>query len=685
MRKCLLFVALLVCQFANTYAQPTDLFEAPDTVCVRQPIQLVSNAIFPQTNYWGFCSGYLMNNAQGTFSGFGFGFQAPSDINIEREGNNYYGFVTNSATNELIRLEYGNSLENTPTSTNLGTLDGKMPTNPSALYIIHDNNKWHVFILGGNDFASSSITRVDFGASLTNNVPNIANMNNVRGTMNVPTGLFIQKDPVTNFWRGWCVNRGDNSITYFDFFDNISYTPIPVNLGNINNALNLPSDLAGVYDNNQWHLFITNEGDNTVSRVDLGATLDNTTPNVTNIGNPDSKLFGPTSISITRDCDDLIAFITNGTTNELLRVSMPTAFGPYAGFTFGNTMLPAQLNGPTGLSRIIRNQGQDDLYAYITNSNQSLSKVKFSQCTNSSVSSSYSYVPPVYSYDAPGLYNVYYVTNEGMPTMQVECKQIRVVRIPDMELDDDTTICKGDTVLLRAFSGAADTIRWRPANTLSDSTVFNVLAFPSYTTEYRIHMIFPNGCQVDTGITVNVGKIDADAGPDRELADGATTILGGPMTSYSSDSGVFVYRWFPYQYINDTAIAYPTVQPIHDFTYYLQVTTQLDASHTCTAIDTVVVRVTCGDLNLPNAFAPDGAEPANKTFGLINNQIAKLTYFRIYDRWGKLVFYTTDPYQKWDGNVDGKPAPMGVYVWDADGFCQGGKRARKSGNVTLVR
>jgi gliding motility-associated-like protein len=688
MRKCLLFVALLVCQFTNTYAQnPDTLFVAPDTVCVRQPIQLVSNAIFPQTNYWGFCSGYLSNNAQGSFMGFNFGFQGASDINIDRDNGNYYGFVTNSATGELVRLEYGSSLENTPTFTNLGTLDGKMPISPNALYIVHDvpKNNWHVFILGGVDFASSSITRVDFGSSLTNNAPNIANMGNVRNTMNVPTGLWIQQDPNTKLWRGWCVNQGDNSITYFDFFDNISYTPIPANLGNINNAFNGPSDLTGILDNNQWFLFVTNETDNTLTRVDLAFDLDNQFPNAVNIGNPDSRLFGPTSISMTRDCDDLLAFVTNGTTNEFVRVSMPVAFGPYAGGTYGTSMIPAQLNGPTGLSKIIRNQGQDDIYAYVTNSNLSLSQVKFPHCTNTSISSSYSYVPPVYSYDTPGLFNVYYVVDEGLSTMEVECKQIRVVRIPDMELSNDTTICQGDTIWLRSFSGAADTIRWRPGSTLTDTTAFNVRAFPSYTTEYRIYMVFPTGCKVDTGVTVNVGKIKADAGPDRELADGASTILGGPYNSFSHDSGVYEYRWFPYQYINDTALAYPTVSPIHDFTYYLEVTMQLNDTHQCKAIDTVVVLVTCEDLNLPNAFAPDGDNPVTKTFGLINRQISKLTYFRIYDRWGKLVFYTTDPVQKWDGTFEGKPVEMGVYVWDADGFCSGGKRVRKSGNVTLLR
>jgi len=361
---------------------------------------------------------------------------------------------------------------------------------------------------------------------------------------------------------------------------------------------------------------------------------------------------------------------------------MPGPFGPYGAFTYGLTMTPAQLNGPTGLSRMIRNQGQDDVYAFITNSNLSLSRVKFPACTNSSISSSYSYIPPVYSYDTPGLFNVYYVVDEGMPTMNVGCKQIRVIRIPDIQLSNDTAICQGDTILLTAFSGGADTVRWTPVASLDDSTIFNVHAFPSYTTEYTISMVFPTGCRVDTTIEVVVNKVNADAGPDRELKDGASTILGGPYMSYGDST--FAYRWFPYQYINDTSLPTPTVNPPNDFTYYVEVT-ELSSGLECSSIDTVVVRVTCDEMNLPNAFAPDSDVPQTKRFGFKNKQLSKLNYLRIYDRWGKLVFYTDDATKFWDGTFEGNPCGMGVYVWDADGFCAAGQRVRKSGNVTLLR
>src|SRR5690606_35800344 len=123
---------------------------------------------------------------------------------------------------------------------------------------------------------------------------------------------------------------------------------------------------------------------------------------------------------------------------------------------------------------------------------------------------------------------------------------------------------------LTAFSGGADTVRWSPVVSLTDSTIFNVKAFPSYTTDYTISMVFPTGCRVDTNILVEVNKVNADAGPDRELQDGASTILGGPYMSYGDSA--YTYRWFPYQYINDTSLPTPTVNPPNDFSYYVEVT-----------------------------------------------------------------------------------------------------------------
>jgi hypothetical protein len=173
----------------------------------------------------------------------------------------------------------------------------------------------------------------------------------------------------------------------------------------------------------------------------------------------------------------------------------------------------------------------------------------------------------------------------------------------------------------------------------------------------------------------------ADAGPDRTIVDGSVTTLGGPSTSLN---GPYLYQWGPNQFINDVTIPFPVASPHYDMSYILTVTEISDAFR-CKASDTVTIHVVCGDIVLPNAFSPGSPYSGVNKFGVLNHQVPRLNYFRIYNRWGIEVFETTDPGQAWDGTFNNQPAPEGVYVWEADGFCSDGKPVRKVGNVTLLR
>ena len=57
----------------------------------------------------------------------------------------------------------------------------------------------------------------------------------------------------------------------------------------------------------------------------------------------------------------------------------------------------------------------------------------------------------------------------------------------------------------------------------------------------------------------------------------------------------------------------------------------------------------------------------------------------IYDRWGRAVFETTDLEKGWDGDIDGKPAAPGVYVYIAEGTGRKGQPAVIQGSITLLR
>lgn len=668
MRKCLVFAALLLVSQLN-YIKAQSLFNAPDTVCIRQPVTLTT-ATTAATYYWGFCSGYLLSSPAGNNLGTDTNFAAPFSIVIEKEGPNYFGFIADTVDNELIRLSFGPSLANTPVSTVIGDLNKTMPEYPTKLFLMKDTTgKWFMFVTGGVDAASSSLARVDFGTSLAN-TPSSVNFGNFGGLLNRPRGIFVER--LNGRYIGFLANKGDNKLIKLEFGTNISFTPTPTDMGSLF-GLSGPNDMIPVVENDKWYVFAANNN-NTLCRLDFGDSL-SLAPNGNTIAVGNNPLSTPSSLTFIRDCGTEHLFVTNLVTNDIARIDFPTIAGPYTGVAYPGV---GGLAAPTSITRIYRER--DNLYAFVTNSTDtSVSRIVFPQCTTSTVTSSTATNPPTYSYTTPGTYNVYLAINEGLPNMQVECKQIEVLPIPSLDIDKDTIICQGDTITLSVRSFDALSFNWTPDYNISPKRdSFDVNVWPEFGTDYRVVMPYANGCVVDTDVYVDVSKIMADAGPDRVLGDGARTMLGGPMTTEGTQ---FTYTWLPPQFISNIAVPNPVVNPPYDYTYYLEVRN----SFGCIDIDTVVVRVTCNDLNLPNAFSPESTNPVSNRFGLLNRSIVKLNYLRVFDRWGKLVFETTDITKQWDGKVDGTPAPMGVYVWEADGFCLENKRFKRSGNVTLLR
>jgi gliding motility-associated-like protein len=670
MKKRLLFLAILLLQLIDVKAQ--NLFNMPDTVCARQPIHLTSN-ISASSYYWGFCSGYMFNKPTGVNLGPITGFDSPTAMEIAKEGLNYYGFVVNSVKRELLRLDFGNSLSNNPSIVSLGTLNNTIPISTSKLFLTKDSiGNWFMFLCGGDDLNNSSIARIDFGSSLTKQ-PNSVNFGNLFDVFNAPKGIFVIREGKNYF--GYVVNNVDDKLIRLEFGDNISYTPNVVDLTDTF-ALSGATDMIPVYDNNEWFAFVTNETSSSLTRLEYGSSIA-TNPTAFDLGTLGGKLFGPSSISYIKDCGLYHFMITDDVSGDLTMADMSNIRGPYYSRIF---VALGTMTNPLSISRIIRDR--DNVYCFAINQgDNSMSKFQFANCTNSSIASSVIAIPPVYSYADSGLYNIYFAVNEGLPNMQVQCKQIVVLPIPQMTFHNDTTICQGDSIelFIQAFSALSH--EWYPNHNIDDTSYFKVHVWPEYTMDYHVVLPYANGCIVDTPVHITVSKIKADAGPDRTIYDGAETMVGGPMTSLDDSVGFYKYHWFPAVNINDSTITNPVVTPPNNFTYYLEV----KSSYGCYDIDTVVIHVECNDINLPNAFAPDSRTSSTNTFKILNTQIVKLNSFVVYDRWGKKMFETTDISKGWDGMFDGNPAPVGVYVWEADGFCLSGKRFNRSGNVTLLR
>lgn len=87
---------------------------------------------------------------------------------------------------------------------------------------------------------------------------------------------------------------------------------------------------------------------------------------------------------------------------------------------------------------------------------------------------------------------------------------------------------------------------------------------------------------------------------------------------------------------------------------------------------------------VPNAFTPDG-DGKNEIFFATAVGI-KAFSFKIFNRWGEVVFETTDPSTGWDGmHPNGKEAIQGVYTWTVFAKGQNDKLIEKRGHLSLLR
>ena len=60
-------------------------------------------------------------------------------------------------------------------------------------------------------------------------------------------------------------------------------------------------------------------------------------------------------------------------------------------------------------------------------------------------------------------------------------------------------------------------------------------------------------------------------------------------------------------------------------------------------------------------------------------------HFKVYNRYGKLMFETTNPDAGWNGYFNGAPQPMGIYIWIAVGIANDGSSVQKKGETLLLR
>ncbi len=142
------------------------------------------------------------------------------------------------------------------------------------------------------------------------------------------------------------------------------------------------------------------------------------------------------------------------------------------------------------------------------------------------------------------------------------------------------------------------------------------------------------------------------------------------------------YSWTPVTGLSGTSIFNPNIITASEQDYHITI----KAVSGCITVDSVLVRIFDKRIYVPNAFTPNGDGVNDKLFvNIIGTGIRTLTYFRVYNRYSKLVFETTNAGVGWDGTVNGTPQPVDTYLWVAEAKDVNGVSIIRRGNVTLLR
>lgn len=670
-KKLLLLASSFVCVFSAlkpAWAQVDyALFNLPDTVCADHeivPFDILEGA----ENYnWTFCPPDLYSAPEGASTPARPNvFDTRGFITAEDEGANFTFHLNGNG--DLIRYRFTDGFDNPPSLVaNLGNIDGA-----SGLFAVK-GEKWHLFVLGESDSGLSQLVRFDFENGLKS-MPVPTNLGTLDSSLLLSKHLYIAREGAE--WYGFTFSQEEDELQRLRFGSDLLDTPTVQNLGNIEGNFNDVSGIAGIMELGNWHLFITNRDNNNINRLSFGNSLANT-PFVVDLGDMNSRIKEPVGIAVTKGCQAYYAYVVNYGTASLVTLFWDnhSIALPPAATNHGNVANFAQ---PVSLSGFTSHEG--DLYLFTPNLDSTVSAMRFGACETATANVSDQRVPEPFAFTEPGVYSVFLTVNQGLPNVQTDCKQIVITAHPEVTVSNDTLICEQDTINLSILALGPDSFRWTPAYHISTTEGQFVKVWPDYSMTYTGIAYFAENCIVKKPINVAVSKIWADAGKDRTVSDGSVTILGGAETTIGDQ---YRYLWTPDIHITGSvATPFTEARPAYDITYYLEVTN----TDGCRAIDSVIVSVPCDNINMPNAFLPDSKNPKVNRFGLHNQQLVKVNYFKIFDRWGKLVFDTTDPQASWDGKVDGTEAPMGVYVWEVDANCANTlERFRRSGSVTLIR
>lgn len=249
----------------------------------------------------------------------------------------------------------------------------------------------------------------------------------------------------------------------------------------------------------------------------------------------------------------------------------------------------------------------------------------------------------------------------------------------------DTLLCAGEQTQVTVTNQNPQIqfeYTWSPSSIITGpNNGTTVTVHPAATQYLHITASASNGCLIEDSVLIgvsNLGNISVNASASEVLVTQGTsvTLTGQPGTGYT-------YSWTPTQGVGNPNNP-QTAAVINETTIY----TLTVSDNFCAKSDTVMVKVlefVCGDpfIFIPNAFSPN--KDGDNDILYVRSILVDKMLFRVFDRWGELVFESTSPSIGWDGTFKGRACDPDVYDYYLKATCVDGQESLMKGNVTLLK
>jgi gliding motility-associated-like protein len=293
-------------------------------------------------------------------------------------------------------------------------------------------------------------------------------------------------------------------------------------------------------------------------------------------------------------------------------------------------------------------------------------------------------VGPTYDANIAGIYKVSYISDKGCSVMDPDSIKLRLIKIPEAKYMVGKNTCIDIPVEFINKSIVTESgnvfYNWEFGNGKIDTGFVMQYVYDKPGLYMTRLVVTPESCVMFADTALLYVKVESPLPAIRYPAVNA--VLNRSIALQARDFGER-YQWLPGTGLSNPRVKNPDARLTQQEDYLIVITTAAG----CTTVDSLLVRGFIDNtIMVPEGFTPNADGQNDKLYPFLVG-IRKMNLFRVFDRWGNLVYDNklASSANGWEGIYRGIILPSGPYFWIAEGIDFDNKVLSRTGTVLLIR